>query len=153
MLRPLLLGAAAGAAGTTALNAVSYADMAWRGRAPSSTPEQSVERLAQAAHLQIPGQGDERRNRVSALGALAGMATGVSVGAAYGMARAVGLRPPTWAGALLAAAGATAAANVPLVQLGITDPRTWSATDWVSDVLPHLAYGVVTAATYAAGER
>ena len=29
--------------------------------------------------------------------------------------------------------------------LGVTDPRTWAATDWVADVIPHLAYGVLTA--------
>jgi hypothetical protein len=39
-----------------------------------------------------------------------------------------------------------AGSNAPMTVLGITDPRTWSAADWVSDVVPHLAYGVVTAA-------
>jgi hypothetical protein len=29
--------------------------------------------------------------------------------------------------------------------LGVTDPRSWSTTDWASDVVPHLAYGFVTA--------
>ena len=28
--------------------------------------------------------------------------------------------------------------------LGVTDPRTWAAADWISDAVPHLAYGVVT---------
>jgi hypothetical protein len=27
--------------------------------------------------------------------------------------------------------------------LGVTDPRSWSVTDWVSDLVPHLAYGAV----------
>jgi len=26
-----------------------------------------------------------------------------------------------------------------------SDPRSWAAADWASDVVPHLAYGVVTA--------
>ena len=34
-----------------------------------------------------------------------------------------------------------------MTALGITDPRTWGTSDWVSDVVPHLVYGVVTAAT------
>ncbi len=46
LLRSALLGAAAGAAGTTALNAVAYLDMAVRGRPASSTPEDTVERLS-----------------------------------------------------------------------------------------------------------
>jgi hypothetical protein len=40
-----------------------------------------------------------------------------------------------------------AAANGPMVVLGITDPRTWSAADWISDVVPHLAYGAVVKTT------
>jgi hypothetical protein len=43
VLRLGLLGAAAGAAGTTALNTVTYLDMAVRGRPTSSTPEDIVE--------------------------------------------------------------------------------------------------------------
>jgi hypothetical protein len=27
----------------------------------------------------------------------------------------------------------------------VTDPRTWAPVDWVSDAIPHLAYGAVTA--------
>ena len=38
----MLRGAAAGAAGTTALNVVTYLDMAVRGRPASSTPERTV---------------------------------------------------------------------------------------------------------------
>jgi hypothetical protein len=29
--------------------------------------------------------------------------------------------------------------------LGVTDPRTWGLVGWVSDLIPHLGYGVVTA--------
>jgi hypothetical protein len=31
--------------------------------------------------------------------------------------------------------------------LGVTDPRTWSAVDWISDLVPHLAYGAVMTRT------
>lgn len=153
MIRQVLLGAAGGAAGATALNAATYADMTWRARPASDTPRKTVEELADAAQVDIPGQGEERDNRVSALGSLSGIATGVGVGAAYGLLRAIGVRPPAWVGATMLTLGAMAGSNGPMTALGITDPRTWSATDWISDVVPHIAYGTVTAATYAAGER
>lgn len=153
MMRELLRGAAAGAAGTTALSAVTYADMAWRGRPASSTPQQSVEKLAKISGTTIPGEGETRQNRVSGLGSLMGLVTGVAVGGAYGFSRAVGIRPPTWLGALLVGAGAVAGSSTPMTAMGITDPRKWSAASWASDIVPHIAYGVVTAATYAAEER
>jgi hypothetical protein len=152
MIRQLLVGAAAGAAGTTALNTATYVDMTWRARPASSTPEETVAKLADASHITVPGQGEDRSNRLSGLGALSGIVTGVVVGMAYGATRAAGLRPPVWLGALLAAAGALAGSNGPLTLLGVTDPKTWTSTDWVSDVVPHLAYGVVTATAYAAAE-
>lgn len=153
MIRELLLGAAAGAAGTTALNATTYSDMLGRARPASTTPESTVEELVDRAHVEIPGDEDARANRLSSLGALSGIVTGVGVGAAYGLSRALGLRPPTWVGAVLAAGAALGGSNGPMTVLGITDPRQWGTSDWVSDVVPHIAYGAVTAATYAAGER
>lgn len=70
-------------------------------------------------------------------------------GAACGVARAPGWRPPGPAAALLAAA-AMAGADAPLFALGVGDSREWGAADWVSDALPHAAYGPVTALTLAA---
>ncbi|MGH4015993.1 MAG: hypothetical protein ACRDSL_19140 [Pseudonocardiaceae bacterium] len=61
MLRQLLIGAAAGAAGTTALNAVTYLDMAVRGRPASDTPERSVQRLAALAQVEVPGGPEQRQ--------------------------------------------------------------------------------------------
>lgn len=142
-----LRGAAAGAAGSTALNAVTYADMAVRGRPTSSTPEQTVEELAETAHVPIPGDGDTRRNRVQGLGPLTGLLAGVGVGVAVGLVRASGYRSRPIAGTVLTTAGVLLAANGPMTALGITDPRTWSATDWLSDLVPHLAYGAVVQAT------
>lgn len=43
-------------------------------------------------------------------------------------------------------------ANGPMAGLGVTDPRSWSAGDWAADVVPHLAYGLVTAWTFATGD-
>jgi hypothetical protein len=147
--RSILRGAAAGAAGTTALNAVTYLDMAVRGRAASSTPSTTVEQLAGRAHLAVPGEGETRDNRVEALGALSGLVTGIGVGALLGLARGAGWRPGPVAGALTATAVALVIANGPMTALGVTDPRTWSGVDWASDLVPHVGYGVVTGAVLA----
>ncbi len=141
----LLIGAAAGAAGTTALNAVTYLDMVARGRPTSSTPEDTVEQLSAKTHVPIPGNDQTRENRVAALGPLTGLAAGVGVGAALGLARAAGLRPGLLVSGVAATVGALIGSNGPMTVLGVTDPRTWALKDWVADVIPHLAYGVVTA--------
>lgn len=141
----LFAGVAAGAAGTTALNAVTYLDMAVRGRPTSSAPEDTVEALAEKSGLSIPGDEDTRPNRVAGLGPLTGLLAGVGVGAALGVARAAGWRPGPLVTGLVATAGALVGSNGPMTVLGVSDPRTWAAKDWLSDVIPHLAYGVVTA--------
>jgi hypothetical protein len=146
----MVAGMAAGAAGTTALNAVAYADMALRGRGASSTPERTVETIAERVGLRVPGRGDTRENRLAALGALTGIAAGVGMGAVFGGLWALGLRPPLAVGTPLVAAAAMAATDVPMARLGVSDPRTWSAGAWLSDVVPHLAYGAVTGATLEA---
>src|SRR3954451_8312239 len=82
-----LMGALAGAAGTTALDAVTYLDMAVRGRPSSSTPEDTVVKLADTLGVTIPGDGDTRANRVAGLGPLTGYAAGIGIGALLGLAR------------------------------------------------------------------
>jgi hypothetical protein len=139
----VLRGAAAGAAGTTVLNVVTYLDMAVRGRPASSTPENTVEKLAQTAHLTVPGEGAKRASRLEALGALTGLVAGVGVGGLLGLSRASGFR----AGPLLTTLIVLVSTNGPMTVLGVTDPRTWSAVDWVSDVVPHLAYAAVVTTT------
>jgi len=142
----LARGAAAGAAGTTALNAVTYLDMTVRGRPASNTPEDSIEKLAGKAGLEIPGDQDTRSNRVAGLAPLTGLSVGVGLGAAFGVVRWLGWRPAPVTGAIVVTLTALVGANGPITVLGTTDPRTWTITDWVSDVVPHLAYGAVTAA-------
>jgi hypothetical protein len=149
----MLRGAAAGAAGSTALNAVTYLDMVVRGRPTSSTPEDTVEKLAATAHLPIPGEEDTRQNRVQGLGPLLGLVAGVGVGVLGGLVRASGYRSTTPVGTVLTTLGVLVAANGPMTALGITDPRTWSGTDWLSDLVPHLAYGVVVRTTMDAFDR
>jgi hypothetical protein len=148
-----LRGAVAGAAGTSALNAATYADMACRGRPASDSQEQAVERLAEGAGHPVPGAGPTRENRLEGLGALAGIATGVGLGVAVAYAAPVLTRLPLLTAGVLVGGAAMAASDVPLTQLRVTDPRQWSATDWASDALPHLAYGVVTVATLRALRR
>jgi len=141
-----LLGAAAGAAGTTALNALTYVDMAARGRPASSAPETTVERLSEAAHLPIPGDEQTRKNRVSGLGPLTGQMAGVGIGAMLGLARAAGWRPAIGVSTAVATVGAMVGTSGPMTLLGVTDPRTWPAKSWVIDLVPHLAYGAATVA-------
>jgi hypothetical protein len=149
----LLRGATAGAAGTTALNAVTYLDMVVRGRGTSSTPEDTVEKLAATVHLPIPGEGDTRQNRVQGLGPLLGLVAGIGVGGLGGLARASGYRSAKPVGTALTTLVVLVAGNGPMTALGITDPRTWSTTDWISDLVPHLAYGVVVKTTMDAFDR
>ncbi len=149
----VLRGAAAGAAGTSALNAVTYLDMVGRGRGTSSTPEQTVEALAGKVHVQIPGDEETRSNRVQGLGPLTGLVAGIGVGVLAGLVRAAGFRTPPLVGTALTTVGVLVAANGPMTVLGITDPRTWSTTDWVSDVVPHLAYAAVVRTTMDAFDR
>jgi hypothetical protein len=149
----VLRGAAAGAAGTTALNAVTYLDMVVRGRGSSSTPERTVETLAEKAHIAIPGDQQTRQNRVQGLGPLTGIAAGVGVGVLTGLVRAAGFRSRPLVGAGLISAGVLVAGNGPMTALGITDPRTWSRTDWLSDLVPHVVYAAVVKTTMDAFDR
>lgn len=147
-------GLVAGAAGTTALNAVAYLDMVLRGRPESTTPEETIRRLEDQTGLSVsadPADSEAANNRRSGLGALLGIATGLAMGAGYGAVRArLGKDVPWPALATAASLGAMVATNVPMVALGVTDPRTWPASSWLADVVPHLAYGAVTASVFEA---
>jgi uncharacterized membrane protein len=144
------MGAVAGAAGTTGLNAVGYADMALRGRAASNTPDQVAEQLARRGGLSIPGTGQARKNRLQCLGALAGMATGVAVGVAAAQVQGALRRLGPLAGPAVIGGTAMLATDLTAAALGVSDPRTWDAAAWLSDVAPHLAFGAVTYAALAA---
>jgi len=87
----LLWGAAAGAAGTTALNAVTYLDMLLRGRPASEVPGKAAGILADRlgiAALRSADASDAADARRQGMGALLGYATGVGVGVAYGLVAA-----------------------------------------------------------------
>jgi hypothetical protein len=145
LTRSLGHGMLAGAAGTTALNAATYADMALRGRGSSPLPQQAVETMTHKAGQEIPGDGEIRQHRLEGLGSLSGLATGVGLGAAAGLLGPVLRRLPFGMSAVLLAAAAMAGTDAPMARMGLTDPRSWSSADWLADAVPHLAYGVVTA--------
>ncbi len=70
MLRHVMMGAAAGAVGTVALNIATYVDMAVRGRPSSNMPAQLVETVAEKAGVDLSkeGQGEQdsaTQNRLS----------------------------------------------------------------------------------------
>ncbi|HEX2771604.1 MAG TPA: hypothetical protein VHN18_04135 [Micromonosporaceae bacterium] len=142
----VLDAAAAGAAGGTALNVVTYLDMAIRGRPASQTAEETVRRLADRSHVDL-GPDEQAANRRSGLGPLLGNVAAIGTAVIFGAA-ARNRRIPIPAAAPLLGAGAMVAANAPLTALRVTDPRTWSRTDWVADIVPHIVYGVVTAAVW-----
>jgi hypothetical protein len=143
MFHAMRRGAIAGAAGTTALNAATYLDMAVRARPASDTPQRAVEKISEQAGRPVSGIGEERENRLAGLGPLTGIASGVGIGVAAGLLRPLLVRLPPSLGALLIGGAAMAASNVPLAKFGLADPSKWTATDWLSEAAPHFAYGVV----------
>lgn len=149
----LLRGAIAGAAGTIALDLTTYGDMLVRGRGASSVPAQVAGVLAGRIGISplAPSEGGpEADNRREAAGAMLGYLTGVGIGALYGLLRGdtqVGASPLAGAAVGL---GAMAASDTPIALTGVSDPATWSTTDWLSDIIPHLVYGLVTVAVYDA---
>jgi hypothetical protein len=149
----VLRGAIAGAAGTIALDLTTYGDMLIRGRGASSVPAQVAGVLAEQvgiAPLATSSEGEKPDNRREAAGALLGYTTGVGIGVLYGVLRG---QPHESASPLAGAAvglSAMAASDLPIALTGVSDPATWSATDWLSDIIPHLVYGMVTVAVFDA---
>ncbi|MCV2458290.1 hypothetical protein OEB94_03200 [Streptomyces sp. ICN988] len=153
MIQSIVRGVVAGAAGTTVLNAVTYADMAWRGRPSSEVPAQAVEKLTKQAGYPVPGSGSNHDNRLAGLGGLSGIAVGSGIGAGVSLLRRIGIRMPWWLGGVATGALAMAATDLPIARLGVSDPANWSSKDWASDVVPHLMYGLVTYGIVTATER
>jgi hypothetical protein len=134
----------AGAAGATALNAVTYLDMAVRARPASTAGEDSVAKLTELAHVPL-GEGESADNRRAGLGPLLGYVTSTAAAVIY--TAAGGRRLPVAASTVALTALAMLSSNAPMTALHVTDPRRWAAKDWVSELVPHLAYGWVTAQT------
>jgi hypothetical protein len=83
----LIHGVVAGAAGTALINLTTYLDMAVRARPPSEIPQQDVDALAARAGVTLGDDEETVQARRSALGSLSGFATGLGIGAAYGLVR------------------------------------------------------------------
>ncbi|MEV0617243.1 hypothetical protein AB0I81_28245 [Nonomuraea sp. NPDC050404] len=136
----------AGAAGTSALNIATYLDMAIRARGASSTPQQAVEKLTGLTDVSL-GEGEQAEHRKEALGSLLGYATGAGAALCYGLLSSG--RHPSWpVGVSALTALAMTGSNAPLTALGVTNPREWPPSSWVSDVIPHLAYGITAYVAY-----
>ena len=73
--------------------------------------------------------------------------TGVTVGAGCVLVRALGWPPLVMVVVALTAATAIIGANVSMASPRSRDPRTWTSTDLVADLVPHMAYGFVAAMT------
>ena len=142
----------AGAVGTEMLNITTYLDMTVRGRAASSLPEEDMQKLVDRAGLDL-GEGEKAANRRTAIATLLGYATGASLGLTYGVARPALRRLPGVPAAVFVGMAAMAATDTASTAMGTTDPRTWSAQDWLADVIPHLAFGAGVVATYDALEH
>lgn len=142
----LLPGLAAGAAATTALNLATYLDMTLRGRPESQMPAKTASDLAGKAGIDL-GDGDAAGNRASGLGALMGIATGLTTGVAYAVL--IGRhRPSLPLAAAGVAAGAMLMSDGPMTALGLTDPLKWKPSGWAADIVPHLVFGFVVAGAY-----
>ncbi len=150
MPNALVRGIASGALGTTALNMTTYLDMAVRGRPSSSVPAQDVERMAEQAGVDLSagGSDEQAENRKEGLGALMGYVTGLSIGAVYGILRPLAPDVPPPVAAVALGLGAMAATDGATALMGNADPREWSASRWIMDIVPHLAFGAATVAGY-----
>lgn len=155
MLRQALLGAAAGAIGTAALNIATYADMAIRGRPASSVPSDLAGKMTDQVGIDLSAEDEHAddetaQNRREGIGALMGYVTGLGVGTLYGLIRPQLPNVPLPILGVGVAASAMAASDVPATAFGVTDPTSWSATDWALDFAFHLAYGLMTVIAFDA---
>jgi hypothetical protein len=147
----LLRGLISGAAGTVAINVVTYGDMLARGRAPSRVPERAAERLASLAGSAIlTGDGEREMHRRCAAGALLGYADGLCTGAAYGALKHT--IPGLWwpVGATLLFAWTLLGAEGIATRLGATNLFEWTLTEWIEDAIPRAFFAAVTALAYEA---
>ncbi|MFC8617976.1 hypothetical protein ACFT9M_16395 [Micromonospora purpureochromogenes] len=71
---------------------------------------------------------------------------GIGAGAVFGVLAGTRRMPLAVATALLGGA-VMATTDGSLAVLRISDPRTWRRSDWIADLVPHLAYGMAAAAT------
>lgn len=146
MFRRLVAGLAAGATGTIALEVTSYLDILVRGRPPSDQPQRVGKALARALGMKF-GKGRAANARTDALGSAVGYIDGLTLPVAYALSAPARDRPVGRAAVLLSLAAMVGSNWMP-VALGLSDPRSWSIDDWLTDLVPHVVYGLVAATTY-----
>ncbi len=140
----LLRGAAAGAAGTAALTTAGYLARTVR-PVPADDAPLPLEAVQATSDIDRPGR------RISALGLLAGTATGVGIGALAGVLRAAGVRPPAAVSGPLLGLAAVAARGGPQAVLRVADLRR--RPDRVAEIVPELVYGFTTHSTLVSVSR
>lgn len=143
----------AGAAGTVALNVTTNLDMAIRGRPSSSVPATVASRMTEMVGINVgesntDSQDSTAQNRHTGMGALLGYVTGLGIGAAYGLFRTQVDRPPRVVAGIGLGLLAMAGSDGPATGFGVTNPKTWGPNSWLSDIIPHMVYGFVTATAY-----
>lgn len=149
-LNRLLTGGLAGVIGTTALNLTTNADLAIRGRKPSSVPSDTIRRAEAAVGIDLADLGGARaaHNRREGLAVIGGYLTGAATGALYGLVRErVPTAPRTLTG-LGVGIAAMVAANGGAVAARATRPSRWTLDDWLTDIVPHAIFGVTTVVSF-----
>jgi len=153
-MNTLLLGAAASAVGTVALDATSYTDMLVRGRGASALTQTVGQKIAAKVGIDAlasPEPDEPTKNRQTAFGSLLGPLSGIGVGVVYGAIRpAVRGRIPVLLGGLLVGAASMALTDVTATVLEATDPKKWDLSGWLSDIIPHAVFGIATALVFEA---
>jgi hypothetical protein len=146
----LLMGMVAGAVGTTMLNIATYLDMAMRGRPPSEVPEKVVDEVTNKLDfsLEQEGGGETADNRRSALGAPHGFSFRSVWGSIYGLVHPAIRRISPAARSAGLGVAVMAGNDVPAIAVGATKPSEWGISGWVSDLTPHMIYGIATVASY-----
>lgn len=137
-------GMLAGAAGATAMNAVSYADQAVQGNASTTSPTGgSVAETAREAGNSAGAPTDGAK--AGALGPLGGLGIGVGVGAVAGLIRGSNATPPPVTAAIVTGLVAMGIGEGAAVATGAAKSDWASPANLLRDLVPHLAYGAVTA--------
>jgi hypothetical protein len=141
-------GILAGASGILALDTYTYFDILVRGRASSELPSTVVRKLSEKFGLAslASDEGEKPKNRRGGAGALLGYGVGLGAAIAYSEVRPATEAWLPWpiAGAILGAATLVASEGS-ATKLGATDWSTWSAADWISDIVPRTLYGLAVA--------
>lgn len=144
----VVAGMIAGAAGATALNAVSHIDQAVRGRPASDAPKRTAAALADvagASDVDVAND-DTTANRLEGIGSLAGLGVGVGIGALAGVLRIYWVKVPKPLAPVLVGLAAMAVSDGTMAALGVAEPKKWTPGSVVEDAVPHIAYGMVTTA-------